>query len=149
MALSSVLSIIRKALFENWFPVSHGIDFKVERAGSVLCQQQLQPSAPPSSVPVISASLAPSFPRLYLSVTPPTSLWYTTSAYSAVLESSGWFGDFPSSSDLHFFRTEVSTLLVVLSPCRWKAPFDGACTPLHLSCLCICFLPRCLLRGLL
>lgn len=43
MALSSVLSIIRKALFENQFPVSHGIDFKVKRAGSVLCQQQLQP----------------------------------------------------------------------------------------------------------
>lgn len=70
MALSSVLSIIRKALFENWFPVSHGIGFKVKRADSVLYQQQLQPSAPPSFVPVISASSAPSFPRPYLSVLP-------------------------------------------------------------------------------
>lgn len=39
MSLTSVFSIIRKALFENWFPVSYGIDFKVQRAGSVLYQQ--------------------------------------------------------------------------------------------------------------
>lgn len=62
---------------------------------------------------------------------------YTTSAYSAVLESTGWFGDFPSSSDLHFFRNEVSTLLVVISvlletPFRWSVYSAASFPLLHL-----------------
>lgn len=76
---------------------------------------------------------------------PHTSVWYTTSAYSAVLEPSR---DFPSSSDLHLFRKKVSTLLVVVSMLL-ETPFDGEFIPQHLSCLCICSLPHCLLQGLL